>query len=84
MGRLLGRLIAAGMDQQSTTGRLSMNGLTRIARAFDATAAHRPGTGTTGGVRLPPLVVTLSEREQEVLRLLAAGKSNAEIAAALI
>jgi LuxR family maltose regulon positive regulatory protein len=80
MGRLLGRLVAAGMDQQPITGRLSMNGLARIARAFDAATAHRPGTGTTGGVRLPPLVVTLSEREQEVLRLLAAGKQNQEIA----
>jgi len=80
MGRLLGRLIATGMDQQTITGRLSMNGLARIARAFDTTAARRQRTATTGGAPLPPLVVTLSEREQEMLHLLAAGKPNQQIA----
>jgi LuxR family maltose regulon positive regulatory protein len=57
-----------------------MNGVVRIARAFDTTAAARRRPATTGGEPGPRLVVALSERELEVLHLLAAGKQNQEIA----
>jgi LuxR family maltose regulon positive regulatory protein len=84
---LLGRLIAAQRAEQTAAVPLSY--LAQIQRAFgpDQVMPDRRG-GTAAGMSalpgLPGLVEPLTARELEVLRMLAAGKSNQAIAAELV
>ena len=83
MGALLGRLVAAHRANQAPAGRIPLSCLARLVQAFDgkpnAAAAPRPELGT-----VPGLIEPLTGRELEVLRLLAAGKSNQRIAHDLV
>ena len=83
MGALLGRLVAAHRAKQAPARRIPLSYLTRLVQAFDgnlnAAAALRPELGT-----VPGLIEPLTGRELEVLRLLAAGKSNQRIAHDLV
>ncbi len=64
--------------------------ITRLLAAFPATLKAEGGTRNIASANLPsashvlPLVEPLSQRELEVLRLIAVGKSNAEIAQTLV
>jgi LuxR family maltose regulon positive regulatory protein len=74
MAALLADLRAAARDGREPTGGVSPASLDTLLAAFPD---QEPGSQRTG------LVEPLTEREQEVLRLLAAGRSNAEMAAEL-
>jgi LuxR family transcriptional regulator, maltose regulon positive regulatory protein len=79
MGALLGQLVAAHRAKQAPARPIPLSCLARLVQAFDgnlnAAAALRPELGT-----VPGLIEPLTGRELEVLRLLAAGKSNQRIA----
>jgi LuxR family maltose regulon positive regulatory protein len=79
MGALLGRLAAARRAEQAPARRIPFSCLARLVPAFEgrrnAAAALRPEPGTA-----PGLIEPLTGRELEVLRLLAAGRSNQRIA----
>jgi ATP/maltotriose-dependent transcriptional regulator MalT len=85
MAALLGRLAAAQRTHQAAVTRAVPPGyLARLARAF-------PRAGPAGSARTAPamaatagLVDPLTEREVEVLRLMAAGKPNKQIAGELV
>lgn len=83
MSDLLGRLIAAQRNDGTLARDLPLGYLGRVMRAVEhgtapaAPAARRRGTG------VPGLVEALTGRELEVLRLLAAGRSNRQIAGEL-
>ena len=83
MGALVGRLVAAHRAKQAPARRIPFSCLARLVQAFDgklnAAAALRPQLGTA-----PGLIEPLTGRELEVLRLLAAGKSNQRIAHDLV
>ena len=84
MAALLGRL-AATQDAEVAAGGVPLDYLGALLGAFEAdaerTAARRSGRAKTAVI--PGLVEPLSERELEVLHLLAAGRANREIAAEL-
>jgi LuxR family maltose regulon positive regulatory protein len=83
MRALLGRLVTAQRTQQTGAGGVPSDCLARVLRAFDAThAAPHPGRGAAAAV--PGLVEPLTDREVEVLGLLAAGRSNQRIAEELV
>lgn len=77
MANLLGRLIAA---QRHEHAGVPVDYLSRLTHAFDR---YTSADASTRPVAVPGLVTQLTERELEVLQLLAAGKQNQEIAAEL-
>ena len=83
MKTLLGRLIAAQRAEQSPARRVPPGCLARIGQAFDPEPAA-PGSGRHATPAVPGLAEPLTGRELEVLRLLAAGKSNQRIAHDLV
>jgi LuxR family transcriptional regulator, maltose regulon positive regulatory protein len=83
MRALLGRLIAAQRAEQSPARRVPPGCLARIVQAFDPEPAA-PGSGRRATPAVPGLAEPLTDRELEVLRLLAAGRSNQRIARDLV
>jgi LuxR family transcriptional regulator, maltose regulon positive regulatory protein len=83
MRALLGRLIAAQRAEQSPARRVPPRCLAQIVQAFGPEPAA-PGSGRRAAPAVPGLAEPLTGRELEVLRLLAAGKSNQRIAHDLV
>jgi LuxR family maltose regulon positive regulatory protein len=83
MGALLGRLVTAQRTQQTGAADVPSDCLARLLRAFDATHAA-PHAGRGAAAAVPGLVDPLTDRELEVLGLLAAGRSNQRIAEELV
>jgi LuxR family maltose regulon positive regulatory protein len=79
MGALLGRFIATQPRLQAVAGGVPMVYLGRLARAFELAAGDDPAV-RRGSTVVQGLVTALSDRELEVLHLLAEGKQNREIA----
>jgi LuxR family maltose regulon positive regulatory protein len=82
MATLLARLVATHGKDLIAAG-VSVGYLSRLGAAIEPEAARRASPGHRSGSRLaviPGLIEALSERELEVLQLLAAGKANREIA----
>jgi len=81
MHALLGRLLATRPDQQPAAGRIDPGYLAALVRACDpadATPRRRFAAAPPG------LAEPLTDRESEVLRLLAAGRSDQRIAHDLV
>jgi LuxR family maltose regulon positive regulatory protein len=85
MARLLGRFAAA-----QRSGRVALpdsvppQHLERLARAFQPGGARPAASATRDTTTVAGLVEPLSDRELQVLRLLAAGRSNQQIADELV
>jgi ATP/maltotriose-dependent transcriptional regulator MalT len=82
MGTLLGRLVATQRTGQTTADAVPLGYLARLLRAFGA-KHNVPRPGWSRG-SVPGIVEPLTGRELEVLRLLAAGRSNQRIAEELV
>jgi DNA-binding CsgD family transcriptional regulator len=80
MGALLGRLIATQPRRQPVAGTVPLAYLGRLARAVQPNIAGRYRPSRPGRAIATGPVIALSERELQVLHLLAAGKQNREIA----
>jgi LuxR family transcriptional regulator, maltose regulon positive regulatory protein len=83
MSALLARLAAAQRAGQAEASSVPRDCLARILRAFEHKHAA-PGAWAGTRAAAPGLVEPLTVRELEVLRLLAAGKSNQRIARELV
>ena len=81
MAALLGRLIAAQRTGQAAAG-VPFGYLARLQRAF-AAGSPAPSSGRDTAA-VPGLIDPLTSRELEVLRMLAAGRSNQAIAGELV
>jgi LuxR family maltose regulon positive regulatory protein len=86
MASLLGRLAASGQREQvATTANVPPDYLARLLASFPPAAVGTPQlAGRAVAGPLPGLVEPLSERELEVLALLATGRSNQQIADELV
>jgi LuxR family transcriptional regulator, maltose regulon positive regulatory protein len=82
MAALLGTLLASGPPRPPPLGEVPPGYLRRLTDAFERGQAAVPGRGRRGAA--PGLVEPLSDRELEVLELLAAGKPNRQIADELV
>ena len=82
MGALLGRLVAARRAGQPAVRGFPPDCLARLLRPFDLTRAVRHAE--RGGVAMSGMVERLTDRELEVLGLLAAGRPNRGIAEELV
>ena len=83
MAALLGHLVAAQRTDRTLARSIPLDYLGRLLRAFEPGGARSvPSAQHTGpsAALVAGLVEPLSERELEVLRLLATGKPNREIA----
>ena len=83
MAALLDRLLTAGQARVDAAGAIPPNYLARLAEAFDRIGLPAV-LRAARGAPLPGLVVPLTSRELEVLRLLAVGKPNRAIAGELV
>jgi ATP/maltotriose-dependent transcriptional regulator MalT len=83
MAALLGKLATAGTAPAAAVGDLPPDELARLAQAFAGDGAPVGQHDGRAGV-VPGLVEPLSDRELQVLRLVAAGRSNREIADELV
>ena len=83
MAVLLGGLVAAQRAGGTGVG-IPLSYLRRLLQAFEQDAVPVGPTGRRGTVVMPGLVEPLSDRELEVLRLVAAGRPNREIAEELM
>jgi len=81
MGTLLGRLLGAG-PPGALARQIPLDYLRRLTDAFQQAGVASSRHGRRGAV--PGLVEPLSERELEVLGLLAVGRSNQQIAEELV
>jgi LuxR family maltose regulon positive regulatory protein len=82
MAALVGKLARTRPGQGNASG-IPSDYLRRLVAAFQQDAArHHPGRHAP--VVVPGLIEQLSERELEVLRLMAAGRSNRDIAQELV
>src|SRR5262249_39932902 len=79
---LLAQLPVAQSGQQDAAGRIDPGYLAALLRACGPADAAPPRSRAAGGV--PGLAEPLTDRELEVLRLLAAGRSNQRIAHDLV
>jgi LuxR family maltose regulon positive regulatory protein len=84
MRALLGRLIVAKRAAQNLARSIPLDYLGRVARSFEPDTADAGGRAARRPTAPPGLLEPLTEREQEVLRLLAAGKPNPRIAVELV
>jgi LuxR family transcriptional regulator, maltose regulon positive regulatory protein len=80
MATLLGTLLAAQRTERTGGDGVPVTYLGRLMRSFAQDAAGSAPGVVPGGAVASGLVTQLSERELEVLRLLAAGAQNQEIA----
>ena len=78
MASLLGQFVAT--PSSWIDGSLPAEHIGRLARAFEGHRSHDP---TSGAVTFQNLVLPLTDREIEVLRQIATGKQNKEIASEL-
>lgn len=83
MAALIGRLLTAGQARVDAVDAIPPNYLARLAEAFDRIGLPAV-LRAARGAPLPGLVVPLTSRELEVLRLLAVGKPNRAIADELV
>jgi LuxR family maltose regulon positive regulatory protein len=82
MAALLSRLVAAQRAEDTAARRVPLGYLARLQHSFD-TGHEMPGS-RPGAAALPGIVEPLTSREQEVLGMLAAGRTNQAIAAELV